>query len=227
MYRILIIEDDPALVKGLSSVLIEEKHEVQTATNGTDGYNLALHGKHDLIILDLVLPGKDGLAVCRDLRAQNIRIPILMLTSRTEDVDKILGLEIGADDYVTKPFNVRELTARIKALLRRSEMIREHHEEEYNFGNIQVNFRTQEILKNGDLLQLSVKEYQILKYFIEHEGEVITREQFLNKVWGYSRYPTTRTVDNYILSLRKKIETEPSSPQHILTVPTAGYKFHP
>ncbi len=224
MKRILIIEDDPAILKGLETSLKEVPYEVLSAMDGERGLAVARREKVDLIILDLMLPKKNGMDVCRELRNEGNNTPILMLTSKKEEVDKVLGLEIGADDYVTKPFSLRELQARLRALLRRKgEIIREV--EECTFGKVYVNFKQQEAKKGEELLKLSTKEFDVLKYFILHEGEVVTRDMLLNEVWGYESFPTTRTVDNYILSLRKKFEDDPSCPRHLLTVHTSGYKF--
>jgi len=224
MKKILIIEDDPALLAGISESLTDENYIVTKAGDGLKGYNLASESDFDLILLDLILPLKDGFEVCRDLRGAGRNTPIIMLTSKNEEIDKVLGLEMGADDYITKPFSLKELLARIKALLRRAEPAKPDIEE-YSFGDITMNLRKMEIEKKGAPLKLSATEYKILKYFIEHEGEVITRDKFLDDVWGYDAFPTTRTVDNYILSLRKKIEDNPAEPEHIVTVHTAGYKF--
>ncbi len=224
MKRILIIEDDPALLTGLSETLCSEKYDVTKAEDGEKGYKLAMEVDFDLLLLDLILPLKDGFEVCRDLRKGERNMPILMLTSKTEEIDKVLGLEIGADDYMTKPFSLKELLARIKALLRRAQPAVPGIAE-YSFGNITMNLKKMEVEKKGAPIKLSATEYKILKYFVEHEGEVITRDKFLDDVWGYDAFPTTRTVDNYILSIRKKIEDDPSSPEHIVTVHTAGYKF--
>jgi two-component system alkaline phosphatase synthesis response regulator PhoP len=224
MKKILIIEDDPALLAGLSESLTSENYIVTKAEDGQKGFELASSADFDIILLDLILPLKDGFEVCRDLRGEGKNTPIIMLTSKNEEIDKVLGLEMGADDYMTKPFSLKELLARIKALLRRAEPAKPDIEE-YSFGNITMNLRKMEIEKKGAPLKLSATEYKILKYFIEHEGEVITRDKFLDDVWGYDAFPTTRTVDNYILSLRKKIEDNPAEPEHIVTVHTAGYKF--
>ena len=224
MKRILIIEDDPAILRGLETALTEEHYEIRSASDGGKGYTLAHTENFDLIVLDLMLPTKNGIDICRDLRKDGLSMPILMLTSKKEEVDKILGLELGADDYVTKPFSVRELLARIKALLRRhGETAREI--ETYAFGNVEIDFRKQEARRGKKPVQLSAREYAVLKFFIQHEGEVVTRDQLLNEVWGYDTFPTTRTVDNYILSLRKKLEEDSNVPKHLVTVPTAGYKF--
>ncbi len=224
MKKILIVEDDPALLTGLSETLCNEKYEVTKAEDGQKGYTLALQKDFDLILLDLVLPLMDGFEVCKTLRKEGRNMPILMLTSKNEEIDKVLGLEIGADDYMTKPFSLKELLARIKALLRRAEPAIPGIEE-YSFGAISMNLKKMEVVKKGAPLKLSATEYKILKYFVEHEGEVISRDKFLDDVWGYDAFPTTRTVDNYVLSIRKKIEDDPSCPEHIVTVHTAGYKF--
>jgi len=222
--KILIIEDDPAIRTGLKETFINEGYNVSDADTGTKGFELA--GKHnfDLILLDLILPGKDGIEICKELRSDGVKTPIIMVTSRKEEIDKILGLEIGADDYVTKPFSIRELLARVKALFRRS-TYEPGDIEEVAFADLKINFKKQEMLKGINQVRLSATEYRILHYFIDHEGEVISRDKFLDEVWGYDSYPTTRTVDNYILSLRKKIEDDPANPKHLVTVHKVGYKF--
>lgn len=224
MQKILIIEDDPAILKGLESSLTSEGYNVTGAADGEKGYLLAKSDSYNLIILDIMLPYKNGLDICKDLRSQGNSIPIIMLTSRKEEIDKVLGLEIGADDYLTKPFSVRELNARIKALLRRASGSQKEINS-YKFDSISVDFKKQEVLKNNKILNLTVREFNLLKFFIEHESEIVTRNQLLDEVWGYEAFPTTRTVDNYILTLRKKVEDNPSNPKHILTIHTAGYKF--
>ena len=224
MKKILIIEDDPAIRTGLKETFTTEGYNVSDAETGTKGFELA--GKHDfdLIVLDLILPGKDGIEICKDLRSDGVKTPIIMVTSRKEEIDKILGLEIGADDYVTKPFSIRELLARVKALIRRS-TYEPGDIEEVAFANLKIDFKKQEMLRGENPVRLSATEYRILYYFIDHEGEVISRDKFLDEVWGYDSYPTTRTVDNYILSLRKKIEDDPANPKHLLTIHKVGYKF--
>ena len=224
MKRILIVEDDPAILKGLVESLEEEHFELLSATDGQRGYELGKKENIDLIILDIMLPKKNGQDVCRDLRKDGVDTPILMLTSKKQEMDKVLGLELGADDYVTKPFSIRELHARVKALLRRRQELRKEIDE-YSFGNVHVDFKKQEATSKGKPVKLSAKEFDILHFFVQREGEVVTREMLLDSVWGYENFPTTRTVDNYILSLRKKIEEHPSKPKHILTVHTTGYKF--
>ncbi len=224
MSKILIIEDDPAIRLGLIDTFTREGYSVAESDSGDKGFNLALSGNFDLIILDLILPNKDGIEICKDLRSEGVKTPIIMVTSRKEEIDKILGLEIGADDYVTKPFSIRELLARVKALIRRS-TYEPGEIEEVAFADLKINFKKQEMFKGANPVKLSATEYRILHYFLDHEGEVISRDKFLDEVWGYDSYPTTRTVDNYILSLRKKIEDDPSNPKHLLTAHKVGYKF--
>ncbi len=224
MKKILIIEDDTAISLGLKTILEKENFIVLTETDGLEGFNTASKEKIDFIILDINLPNKNGIEICKDLRNQKIKTPILMLTSRKEEIDKVLGFEVGADDYLTKPFSVKELIARINAIFRRTDDD-EKDIEEFTFGNIYINFKKQDANINGKDILLSAMEYKILKYFIIHLGEVISRDKLLDEVWGYDSYPTTRTVDNYILSLRKKIEEDPSKPKYLKTIYTAGYKF--
>ena len=224
MKKILIIEDDPATLAGLEETLKEEHFEVMGVLSGSLGYEKATTGKFDLIILDLILPDLNGIEICKNIRNKGVGTPILMLTSRKEEMDKVLGLELGADDYVTKPFSVKELVARVKALLRRqSELIKDI--EEYSFGDIYVNFKSHEVRRKNKDIQISAMELKILKYLVTREGEVIERNKLLDEVWGYENFPSTRTVDNFILSLRKKIEDDPSKPTHLLTIFGAGYKF--
>jgi two-component system alkaline phosphatase synthesis response regulator PhoP len=224
MQKILIIEDDPAILTGLDETFREEHFNVSVVMSGQMGYEKAREGEYDLIILDIMLPEKNGIDVCKDLRKDGINTPILMLTGKKEEIDKVIGLEIGADDYVTKPFSIRELVARVKALLRRPQEIRPEVEE-YSFGNVHLDFKKQEAKKENKQIELSVMEFKVLKYFIQREGEVIERNKLLDEVWGYENYPSTRTVDNFILNLRKKIEDDHSNPKHLLTVHGAGYKF--
>ena len=227
MKRILIIEDDPALVRGLESMLRDEHYEVITAMDGEKGYSMAKRENIDLILLDIVLPKKDGFEICRDLRKEGITTPILVLTNKKQEVDEIVGLKIGADDYMMKPFSIQRLLARIETLLRRPTALKKDIDQ-FTFDKIEVDFKKQEATKNRKALKFSAKEFEILKYFIQHEGEVITRDMLLSDVWGYGdeeNIPTTRTIDNYILSIRKKIEDKPSKPKHLLTVHTTGYKF--
>jgi DNA-binding response OmpR family regulator len=224
MKNILVVEDDPTILRGLEEVLTAEHYHVMTASTGMQGLALGKKENLDLIILDLGLPDINGEDVCRQLRDAGVPTPLLMLTSKSQEMDKVLGLEMGADDYMTKPFSIRELLARIHAILRREHAIKKELDE-YAFGSVTVDFRKQETIRKGKSVKLSVREYAVLKLLILHEGEVVTRDMLLNEVWGYETFPTTRTVDNYILSLRKKVEADHESPRHLLTVHTAGYKF--
>lgn len=225
MTTILIVEDDPAVLRGLQEGLSEEKMKILTATDGEKGFRTAVREQLDLIILDVMLPSKNGIEICRDLRRQGVLTPVLMLTSKSHEADKVLGLEIGADDYMTKPFGMRELTARIHALLRRKQLPAADELQRAEFGEITVDFLKQELFKKKKPVKLSAKEFHLLRYFLQHSGEVISRDRLLDDVWGYDTTPTTRTVDNYILSLRKKIERNPAHPAHLITIHTAGYKF--
>lgn len=224
MKNILIIEDDQSTRNGIVESLTKESFSCEGSADGQLGFEMAIKGNYSLIILDLILPSKSGIDICRDLRSAGIMIPIIMLTGKKDEVDKIIGLELGADDYITKPFSIRELIARIKTVLRRTELNLEKTNE-VQFGDVQINFKNQELYKSGVELKLSATEFKILHYLIEHEGEVISRNQLLDEVWGYNAFPTTRTVDNYILSIRKKIENNPADPVYIKTIPKAGYKF--
>ncbi len=224
MHRILIVEDDPAILQGLEATLRNEHFDVVTAADGTHGLVEAKREAFDAIILDIMLPGMSGLDVCKTLRAAGSATPILMLTSKTEEMDKVLGLELGADDYVTKPFGVRELVARVRAIIRRRTDAVPTLDEAV-FGDVVVDLKKQSVTKNGGTVHLSTKEFNVLKYFVEREGRVVTREMLLDDVWGYEDFPTTRTVDNVILSLRKKLENNPAAPAHFLTVHAAGYRF--
>ena len=224
MKKILVVEDDPAIRLALEAGLTEDNYDVLLASDGIDGLKQAKSPTLDLILLDINLPGKDGLEICGELRKDGINTLVMMLTSKSDEIDKVLGLEIGADDYVTKPFSMRELKARVKALLRRTQELKKGIEES-SFDNLHFDFKKQEAFKNKKPFKLSAKEFQIVKLFLEHEGQVLDRDKLLNEVWGYDVFPTTRTVDNYILSIRKKIEDDPGDPKHLLTVHTSGYKF--
>jgi DNA-binding response OmpR family regulator len=225
MKRILIVEDDRSLREALTAFLKVENFEVISASDGEEGFRLANQEKMDLIILDLGLPLMGGLDVCKGLREKRIMTPIIMLTGeKKEEIDKVLGLEFGADDYVTKPFGMKELLARIKAVLRRFKP--EAAEiEEYSFEDVSINFKKQTAFKGKQALYLTAKELSLLKFLITHEGEVVSRNDILNEVWGYDRFPTTRTIDTFIHNLRQKIEGKPSQPAHLITVPWSGYKF--
>lgn len=224
MKKILIVEDDPAISKGLVDFLENESFHTTSFSNGEKGYYAAKEGDYDLVLLDVMLPGKNGMDICRDLRKEKISTPIIMLTSKQEEIDKVLGLELGADDYITKPFSIRELLARIKAVLRRETKIEEDIEE-YTFGNVHINFKAMEANKDNKPIELSNLEYKVLKYLCQRENTVVDRNTLLDEVWGYENYPSTRTIDNFILSLRKKFEDDPSKPKYLLTVHSVGYKL--
>ncbi len=222
--RILIVEDEPGLRLTLQDRLQAEGYGVETASEGDEGFSKASGGGFDLIILDIMLPNRSGIDICRDLRQSGHNTPILMVTARSQTVDKVLGLKIGADDYLTKPFEMLELLARIEALLRRASPQR-RPSASYEFGKIRIDFRSTEVTRNGELLNLSAKEFQLLRYFIEHGRETLSRETLLQRVWGYQSTPTTRTVDVHVAWLRQKLEDDPKNPRWILTVHGMGYKF--
>jgi DNA-binding response OmpR family regulator len=225
MTRILIVEDDKALCETIRTALESENYEVGAANDGQEGFRLGNREKWDLIILDLILPLMTGFEICKKLRESGKKTPIIFLTGeKKEEIDKVMGLELGADDYLLKPFGMRELIARIKAVLRRS-MPDDLEMDELSFGNVSLNFKRQAAVKAGKTISLTGKEFGLLRFLITHEGDVLSREEILNEVWGYETYPTTRTVDTFIHNLRRKIEDDPSRPQHILTVPWSGYKF--
>jgi len=225
MKKILIIEDDQALCQTLKTALEVENYKVLSASDGGEGYKLATQENFDLILLDLRLPEMDGFEVCKNLRLKGDRTPIIFLTGeKKQEIDKVLGLELGGDDYMIKPFGIRELLARIKAVLRRASPDKAKLDE-CSFGNVTISFKKQVMIKKDEEFTLTTKELGLLKLLITHEGEVITREVILNEVWGYDKYPTTRTVDTFIHNLRKKIEDNPSQPVHLLTIPWSGYKF--
>jgi DNA-binding response OmpR family regulator len=224
MSRILVVEDDAAILRGLRDNLASESYEVITAADGAEGLRLSQDGEPDLIILDLMLPKLSGYEICRKLRDQGSHVPILMLTARGDEADRILGLDIGADDYVSKPFSVRELLARVRALLRRSDPQRAPLDQ-LTFGDVVVDFLQYEARKKGQPVEMTPKEFGVLRYLAVRAGEVIQRQQLLEEVWGYENYPTTRTVDNHIASLRAKLEDDPAEPRHLLTVHGVGYKF--
>jgi DNA-binding response OmpR family regulator len=224
MSRILVIEDDPAILRGLADNLKFESYEVLTAADGEAGYRLIQEQKPDLIVLDLMLPKLSGYEVCRRVRDEGITTPIMMLTARGEEGDQVLGLDLGADDYVTKPFSVRELLARIRALLRRTQPPRALPDE-LRFDDVVVDFRRYEARKVDHVVEMTRKEFGILRLLAARPGEVVTRDELLNEVWGFENYPTTRTVDNHIATLRAKLENNPSEPSHLLTVHGVGYKL--
>ncbi|HEX8456812.1 MAG TPA: response regulator transcription factor [Pyrinomonadaceae bacterium] len=232
--RILLVEDEPGLLMTLTDRLTSEGYAVETATDGETGLARALAETFDLIILDVGLPRKNGFDVCRDLRQRGARVPVIMLTARGQVVDKVVGLKIGADDYVTKPFEMMELLARIEALLRRVPAGARGGERDdpsasaadvYQFGVVRADFRRAEVTREGAAVELSAREFKLLRYLIEHRGATISRDELLNEVWGYHAMPSTRTVDVHIAWLRQKLEPNPHYPQFILTIHGLGYKF--
>ncbi len=226
--HVLIVEDDEATAVALRDGFDYEGYRVTMARDGAAGLSLAEEGQPDLILLDVMLPRMTGLEVCRQLRRQGVRIPIIMLTARGQEIDKIRGLRLGADDYVTKPFSFMELLARAEAVLRRTASWSAEGEEdaEYRLGDLTIDFKRHEVEKNGEPIVLSPREFRLLEFFIQHRGEVVTREQLLDAVWGYNVIPFTRTVDTHIAKLRKKIEDHPSNPQLLITVHRLGYKLN-
>jgi two-component system alkaline phosphatase synthesis response regulator PhoP len=225
--HILLVEDELALRITLSDRLQSENYKVDSAVDGEEGYQKALQGNFDLILLDVMLPRKKGFDVCRDLRKAGLVVPIIMLTARGETVDKVLGLKIGADDYVTKPFQMIELMARIEALLRRVPRPSGKVGQIHQFGNLRIDLRGTSVTRDGDIVPLSAREFQLLRYFVEHAGATLSREVLLKDVWGYSADAFTRTVDVHVASLRQKLEKDSKKPELLLTVLGLGYKFAP
>lgn len=223
--KILIIEDEEDLVKGLKLNLQDEGYEVKYAFNGKEGLEKALKEKPDLILLDIMLPGMNGLEICKELRQNKMDIPILMLTAKGEEIDKVIGLEMGADDYISKPFSIRELLARVKAHLRRENRGGEAVPSVVQLKSLKIDFGHYKIIRKENEIDLTSLEVDVLRYLIGQDGKVVSRDDLLDKIWGYEKFPTTRTIDNHILKLRKKIENDPNHPRHILTVYGGGYRF--
>ncbi|NJN18854.1 MAG: response regulator transcription factor [Oscillochloris sp.] len=225
--RILLVEDEPGLVMTLSDRLASEGYSVESVYDGNAGLLRALNENFDLILLDVMLPQRNGFDVCRDLRRHNNQTPVMMLTARGQIIDKVLGLKLGADDYLAKPFEMIELLARVEALLRRApaEQMPVLSAESYQFGPVQVDYRRAEVRRAGARVELSALEYRLLRYFIDHRGETLSRDTLLNEVWGYNALVSTRTVDVHVAWLRQKIETHARHPEYILTVHGLGYKF--
>jgi DNA-binding response OmpR family regulator len=224
MAKILIVEDQKDMVTGLVFNLEAQGHKVSAAYDGEAGLSSAEREKPDLIVLDIMLPKKDGFEVCRELRRKGHDVPILMLTARREEADKVLGLEIGADDYLTKPFGLSEFLARVKALLRRGSG-KDVQLENCRFGTVEVDFKNYRATKDGVPVSLTQREFEMMKLFVKNRDKVISRNRFLNEIWGYDRFPTTRTVDAHIAGLRQKLETDPEHPRFIVTAHGLGYKF--
>ncbi|MEN8194088.1 MAG: response regulator transcription factor [Bacteroidota bacterium] len=224
--HILVVEDDLSILMGLQDNLIAEGYKVTTASNGTDGFNLASNNNFDLLILDIMLPGMNGFDICKRIKKEKPLLPIVMLTARSSEMDMVSGLDYGADDYITKPFSLSELLARIRAVIRRAYPDKKELEN-YSFGNVTIDFKKMQAFVNGEEIKFTVKEFAIMEYFIRHSGEVVHRHDLLNEVWGYNVMPSTRTVDNFILDIRKKVEETPSDPKHIISVSGIGYRFQP
>ena len=227
MTRILVVEDEPAIALGLEDDLKLEGYEVEVAADGVTAVRRAQEDAFDLILLDVMLPGKDGFEVCRELRHARLRTPILMLTAKTQESEKVMGLELGADDYVTKPFGTRELRARVKALLRRAANGSDAPAgpERYSFGDVEVDFRRCELRRNGQPVELTPLEFKLLTVFIRAAGRVLSRDQLLASGWGPDTYASDRIVDNHIANLRRKIEPDPANPRHLVNVRGLGYRF--
>lgn len=225
-HKLLLIEDEPSLVLTLEDRLRAEGYEVATESDGQAGYERAAQEAFDLLLLDLHLPNKGGLDICRDLRRAGRDLPILMLTARGQVIDKVLGLKLGADDYLAKPFDTLELLARLEALLRRGRSI-SATASRFGFGDVEIDFEAAEVKKGGQPIDLSALELRLLRYFLERRGKVVSRDELLDKVWGYDSTSMTRTVDVHVSSLRQKIEDQPGKPQHLITVHGQGYKFVP
>ena len=226
--RLLLVEDEPGLVMTMTDRLELEGYEVESVMDANKALHTASSNSYDAILLDVMLPGGTGFDVCRTLRQRGVQTPILMLTARGQVIDRVVGLKLGADDYLVKPFEMAELLARIEALLRRtstSALPAGASAESYRFGDISVDFRRAEVVKSGRTLELSAREFKLLKYFIEHRGAALTRDELLNEVWGYNAMPSTRTVDVHVAWLRQKLEDNPRHPEYIHTVHGLGYKF--
>ncbi len=224
MEKILIIEDEESVLMALEIDLKIEGYEVSSAKDGVTGLTMAKKGGYDLIILDIMLPEMNGFEVCKQLRQSGIMTPVLMLTAKSQEIDKVLGLELGADDYVTKPFSPRELRARVNALLRRAKQLQEQIDR-YQFGDVDVDFKKYEAVKGGETVYLTALEFSILHYLIKHKDQVVTRDSILDKVWGKDVFVYPRTIDTHIANLRKKIENDPENPEYIIGVRGVGYKF--
>jgi two-component system alkaline phosphatase synthesis response regulator PhoP len=222
MARILVVEDEPYIALGLKSDLVLEGYEVEVARDGQAAFDRAGNEPFDLILLDVMLPRKDGLAVCRELRHRGVRTPIIMLTAKTQEAEKVLGLELGADDYVTKPFSPLELRARVRAVLRR---VSGEPPEVYRFGDVEVDFTRAEVRRRGTVVVTSALEFKLLTAFIRRRGRLLTREQLLDAAWGPDDGPTDRAIDNHVMNLRRKIEPRPDRPTYLVSVRGLGYRF--
>ncbi len=223
MRKILIVEDEPNMSRGLKDNLEFEGYEIDVADNGASGLKLILANQYDLVVMDVMMPEMSGIDVCKKVREAGIVVPIILLTAKSEEIDKVLGLELGADDYITKPFSLRELLARIKAVMRRNSAVPGKEKESHRIGKLTLNFNSYTAEDSNGTIKMSHKEYAILKYLFLRKNEIISRNDLLENVWGYEELPTTRTVDNFIVKLRHKIEDDPNAPKIILTVHGTGY----
>lgn len=226
MAKILVVDDEQNMRTGLKDNLEFEGYDVETANDGEQGLKKILENSYNLIILDVMMPKKSGFDVCKDVRKTGITTPIILLTAKGEEIDKVVGLEIGADDYVTKPFSLRELLARVKAILRRGDnIVMNESEREIKIGKLEINFNGYKAMEKNKDVQMSHKEFEILHFLWKHRNSTVSRDDLLSEIWGYDENPTTRTVDNFILKLRQKVEVDSNHPQIILTVHGIGYKL--
>jgi DNA-binding response OmpR family regulator len=225
MTRILVVEDEPGIALGLEDDLRMEGYEVEIIGDGAVACRRAKEFAFDLILLDVMLPGKDGFEICRELRRAGLLVPIMMLTARTQEAEKVMGFELGADDYVTKPFSTRELRARIKALLRRAAGGQEKEVESYRFGNVELDFLRGELRRGGTAVELTPIEFKLLTLFVRSAGRVLSRERLVSGAWGSDMFASDRIVDNHIANLRKKIEADPANPRYLRNVRGLGYRF--
>jgi len=222
--HILLVEDDESILFGLQDILEDNGYQISTASDGVEGLKLATEKEIDLLVLDIMLPGMNGLEICKTIKKEKFNLPIIMLTAKRSELDKISGLDYGADDYITKPFSLSELLARIRAIFRRVYPEKESLKH-YSFGNVKIDFIKMQAFVNDCEIKFTRKEFAILEYFINRAGEVVHRHELLNNIWGYDKSPSTRTVDTFILEIRKKIEETPSNPKHIVSISGVGYRF--
>jgi DNA-binding response OmpR family regulator len=224
METVLIVEDDATMLRGLKDNFEFHRYHVLTAEDGEEGLNTALNARPDLILLDIMLPKINGYEVCRLIRREKLAMPIIMLTAKGEESDIVLGLNLGADDYVTKPFSIKELLARAEALLRRT---RQTESESYTFGDYRLDIPARKLTRKDEEIELSPKEFRLLELFVKHPGRALTRDEILNLVWGYDSFVGTRSIDRFVTTLRNKIEPDPRNPTYIHTIREIGYKFEP
>ncbi len=228
MIKVLVIEDEPAILNGLKDNLESEGYKVSSASDGKEGLEKAVKEAADIVLLDVMLPGMNGFDVCKEIKSKKLTLPIIMLTAKAKEADKIMGLALGADDYITKPFSIKELLARVKAVLRRVKIHKEAKHKRiksYEFGDIKLNFTKFEAYRGKKKLKFSKREFEVLEYMIKRKNEVVSRNDLLDVVWGYEVYPSTRTVDNFMARIRKQIEEKPSKPKYIQSIRSAGYKL--